>query len=185
MSRIGRKPIAIPENVIVDLTNYILKAKGLKGELILNIHRKMKVKIEGKQIIVERTGNDRISRSLHGLCRQLINNVIIGVDTGFEKKLELKGVGYRVQASGDTLNLNLGYSHPSEFKAPQGISFAVQKNIITIMGIDKQLVGQTAAQIRKLRPPEPYKGKGIRYVGELVRRKAGKAAKVGAGTTSA
>jgi len=181
MSRIGRKIIEIPEGVNIEIVQRHLTAKGPKGELALDINPRAKVVIDDQKITVTRKGNDRISRGIHGLTRQLVYNIIVGVKDGFEKKLEIKGVGYRVQLAGTTLNLSLGYSHPTEFKAPSGIVFEVQKNIISVKGIDKQLVGQTAARIRELRPPEPYKGKGIRYVGELIRKKAGKAAKVGSG----
>lgn len=184
MSRIGRKLIEIPESVTVELTDHRLKAKGPKGELFLDVNPRAKVVIENNKITVSRRGNDRISRGIHGLTRQLVYNIIVGVKDGFEKKLEIKGVGYRVQLTGADLNLSLGYSHPVEFKAPSGITFEVQKNFIIVKGIDKQLVGQTAAKIRELRPPEPYKGKGIRYVDELVKKKAGKAAKVGSGATA-
>lgn len=177
MSRIGKKIINIPENVNFEIIGRQIKVKGPKGELFLDIHPRVTVKVENKTISVSKAGNDKLSRSLHGLFRQLIANLIIGVTDGFEKKLELKGIGYRVQAAGDKLNLTLGYSHPIEFKAPKGISFGVEKNIMIIRGIDKQLVGETSAKIRNLRPVEPYKGKGIRYVGEIVIKKVGKAAK--------
>lgn len=184
MSRIGRKPIEILDGVSVELTDHHLKATGPKGELSLDVHPRAKVVIADKTVTITRKGNDRISRSIHGLTRQLIYNIILGVKDGFEKKLEIRGVGYKVQAVGADLNFSLGYSHPIEFKAPTGIAFEVQKNTISVKGINKQLVGQTAARIRELRRPEPYKGKGIRYVGELVRKKAGKAAKVGSGATA-
>jgi large subunit ribosomal protein L6 len=177
MSRIGKKIINIPENVTVEINNHQIKVKGPKGELNLDIHSRIDVKKVEKTITVSKTGNDKTSRSLHGLFRQLIANLITGVANGFEKRLELKGIGYRVQLAGEKLNLSLGYSHPIEFKAPKGIVFAVEKNIIVIKGIDKQLVGETAAKIRNLRPVEPYKGKGLRYVDEIVIKKVGKAAK--------
>ncbi len=177
MSRIGKKIITIPDNINVIMENRQIKVKGPKGELSLDLHPRIEIKIENKTIVVNKTGNDKLSRSLHGLFRQLIANLILGVNEGFEKRLELKGIGYRVQAAGDKLNMALGYSHPIEFKAPKGITFSVEKSIIIVKGIDKQLVGETAAKIRNLRPVEPYKGKGIRYVDELVIKKVGKAAK--------
>lgn len=185
MSKIGRKPIEIPNGVECEITDKVIKTKGPKGELSLEFDSKIKVKKTDNQIVVERANNSKPARALHGLTRQLIENNIIGVSKGFEKKLEVKGVGYRVSLAGNKLNLSLGYSHPVEFVAPETITFAVEKNVIIVKGINKQLVGQITAQIRKLRPPEPYKGKGIRYIDEVIKKKAGKSAKAGAAGTGA
>lgn len=185
MSKIGRKPIEIPSGVECNIENNIVTTKGPKGELTLELDSKIKVKKDNNQIIVERENNSKPARSLHGLVRQLIENNVIGVSKGFEKKLEVKGVGYRVSQAGNKLNLSLGYSHPIEFPAPAGIEFKVEKAIITVSGINKQQVGQIAAQIRSLRAPEPYKGKGIRYIDEVIKKKAGKSAKAGAAGTGA
>ncbi|MCX6806789.1 MAG: 50S ribosomal protein L6 [Candidatus Berkelbacteria bacterium] len=180
MSRIGKKPVTVPENVQIQIENHDIKVKGPKGELALEVHPKIKVEQKDNQIIVSRVSDSKSSRSLHGLFRNLIYNMIIGVCDGYKKELELKGVGYRA-ALGQTeggkqkLTLSIGFSHTVDVVAEEGINFNVNKNIITIEGIDKHLVGQTAAKIRSLRPPEPYKGKGIRYVGEVVRKKVGKA----------
>lgn len=177
MSRIGRKPILLLEGVKIEIAEQKIKISGPKGELSWQCHPKIKVVKEDNQILIQRQGNDKLACSLHGLTRRLIANMIEGVTNGFEKKLELKGVGYRATVQGEKLVLAVGFSHPLEIEAPQGISFQVQKNIITVSGIDKQLVGQVAAEIRSKRKPEPYKGKGIRYLDEIVRRKPGKAAK--------
>lgn len=185
MSRIGKKPIAIPEGVNLEINGEEIKVKGPKGELNLKINPKIRLKKEENQVIIERMGEDKLTRSLHGSTRQLVANMIQGVKDGFEKRLEIKGIGYRVQLAGDKLNLSLGFSHPQEFKAPSGINFSLEKNIIVVKGIDKQMVGQTAAQIRALKPPEPYKGKGIRYLGEEVKTKPGKAVKAVVGAPGA
>lgn len=185
MSRIGKQPVEIPAGVDVKLAGLTLTVKGPKGTLTLNVHQRMNVKIDGKNVLVERKGEDGLDRSLHGLTRTLISNMIIGVTTGYFKKLDIQGVGYRAELQGKNLKLALGFSHPVVFPAPTGITFEMdkeKKNIITISGIDKVLVGQTAADMRALRPPEPYKGKGIRYLGEVIRRKAGKAATAAAKT---
>lgn len=156
--------------------------KGPMGELSTEIYPQVKVEVSDQQVLVKRKKDDKTSRSLHGLTRALIANMVTGVEKGWQKKLELVGVGFRAQASGDKLTLNVGYSHPVEVEAPSGIKFAVEENTrVLVSGIDKILVGQVAASVRKVRPPEPYQGKGIRYSGEYVRRKAGKAGKVGAG----
>lgn len=182
MSRIGNAPITIPSNVTVDITGSKVTVNGPLGELNMEYLPKVKVEIIDNQIIVKRKNEDKFSKSLHGLTRSLINNMIIGVEKGWEKKLELVGVGYRAAAMGEKLSLAVGYSHPVEIAMPEGIKFNVVDNTkITLSGIDKIKVGQIAAKIRDVRPPEPYKGKGIRYVGEYIRRKAGKAGKVGAG----
>lgn len=175
MSRVGKNPIPIPDGVKVSLEECHLTVEGPKGKLEYDVSPRISVSIDGDRILVTRSNNLRQSRSLHGLTRALIANMVHGVSQGFEKKLEIQGVGYRATAQGDALNFQLGYSHPILFEPPAGISLAVDRNIVTVSGVDKQLVGEVAAQIRALRKPEPYKGKGIRYVGERVRRKAGKA----------
>lgn len=179
MSRIGKQPIIVPDGIEVMITDRHIKIKGPKGELECDFLPSVEVFHEGNQIIVKRKNDDKQSRSVHGLTRALINNMIIGVSEGFEKRLEIIGVGYRASTSGKKITLNLGFSHPIEYKAPEGVNIEMDKedkNIIIISGIDKQAVGEVAAQIRKFRPPEPYKGKGIRYIDEYVHRKAGKAA---------
>ncbi|MFD2756835.1 50S ribosomal protein L6 [Gulosibacter faecalis] len=178
MSRIGRLPIEIPAGVEVNLNGADVTVKGPKGELSLTVASPIEVKVEEGQVLVTRPDDERESRALHGLTRTLISNNIIGVTTGYTKDLEVVGTGYRVMAKGSDLEFALGFSHPVNVPAPEGITFKVEgQNKISIQGIDKQLVGETAANIRKIRPPEPYKGKGIRYAGEQVRRKAGKAGK--------
>lgn len=178
MSRIGKLPIAIPGSVNVTIDGQSVTVKGPKGELSLVIAEPIRAEVEDGQIIVTRPDDERDSRALHGLTRTLIYNDIIGVTDGYTKSLEVVGTGYRVQAKGNGLELALGFSHPVSFEAPEGISLAVEgNNKITVSGISKQAVGEVAANIRKLRKPEPYKGKGVRYAGENVRRKAGKAGK--------
>ncbi|MEK7171828.1 MAG: 50S ribosomal protein L6 [Patescibacteria group bacterium] len=179
MSRIGKQPVPIPSGVQMDIKDQTITLKGPKGSLTLNFHPRIKVKIDGQNVLVERSGDENLDRGLHGLTRTLISNAITGVAKGFSKQLDIQGVGYRVQLQGKNLELALGYSHPIKFPAPDGIAFEIdkdKKNILTVLGIDKCLVGQVSADIRSLRPPEPYKGKGIRYLGEQIRRKAGKAA---------
>jgi large subunit ribosomal protein L6 len=176
MSRIGKKPIEIPKGVEVKIEGTRVKVKGPKGALETEIHPEITVKIEGNQIKVERPSDKKFHRALHGTMRQLINNMIEGVTKGFSKELEIVGTGYRARMDGSKLVINIGFSHPVEIDPPQGIQFEVEgQNIIKVKGIDKQLVGNVAAAIRDIRPPEPYKGKGIRYRGEIIRRKAGKA----------
>jgi large subunit ribosomal protein L6 len=178
MSRIGKLPVAVPTGVEINLADLLVRVKGPKGELAQPILEHVTVKVEGGHLIVERKSDDKAGRSAHGLTRTLISNMIHGVTRGFRKSLELQGVGYRAAKSGNNLNLSLGYSHPVTFAAPAGIAFTVEgTNKIHIDGIDKQQVGQVAAEIRDLRPPEPYKGKGVRYEGEVVRKKMGKAGK--------
>lgn len=175
MSRIGKMPIAIPQGVDVEIDANAVKVKGPKGTLHRDMHKEMIIKHEDAQIIVERPSDSKSHRGLHGLTRTLISNMVEGVTKGFEKKLALEGVGYRAALSGTKLVLTVGYSHPVEFEPPEGISFEVPApNRISIKGFDKELVGQVAANIRKVREPEPYKGKGIRYEDEVVRRKEGK-----------
>lgn len=178
MSRIGKLPIGVPGSVTVNIDGQHVSVKGPKGELSLEVAEPISVSLEDGQITVTRPNDERESRSLHGLVRTLIFNNIIGVTEGYAKQLEVVGTGYRVQQKGNGIELALGFSHPVQFEAPQGITIEVEgNNKITVRGIDKQVVGETAANIRKLRKPEPYKGKGVRYAGEVVRRKAGKAGK--------
>jgi large subunit ribosomal protein L6 len=177
MSRIGRKPIEIPDGVEIDVKPGAVAVKGPKGELDQNVDRDMKVAIDDGTLTVTRPTDRGEHRALHGLTRSLIANMVEGVTDGFERRLEIQGVGYRANLQGKTLVLALGYSHPVNIEAPEGIEFEVpQPTEIVVRGIDKQLVGETAARIRKSRPPEPYKGKGVRYQGEHVARKVGKRA---------
>jgi large subunit ribosomal protein L6 len=180
MSRIGKLPIPVPSGVSVDVQESVVRVKGPKGELEQHILPLVSVRQQDGQVLVERQGDAKPSRAAHGLTRTLISNMVHGVTQGFRKSLEIQGVGYRVAKAGERLNLTLGYSHPVQFDAPAGITFAIEgTNRIHVDGIDKQRVGQVAAEIRGLRPPEPYKGKGIRYQGEFVRKKLGKAGKAG------
>jgi len=182
MSRLGKLPIKIPIGTEIKFQDNVIIVKGPKGELKQDMHPLVKLEIkdseEGKKEIVVSIKNDKDKkvRALWGLYRVLVNNMVEGVNKGYIKQLEINGVGYRAAASGNKLTFNLGFSHPVDFPLPAGISASVDKNIITVSGIDKQLVGETAAQIRKIRKPEPYKGKGIKYVDEVLRRKAGKTA---------
>ena len=175
MSRIGRLPIDIPAGVTVSVSGQDVSVKGAKGELTLAVASPIEVSVEAGQVLVTRPDDERESRSLHGLTRTLIHNNIIGVTEGYSKGLEVVGTGYRVAQKGGALEFALGFSHPVTFEAPAGVTLTVEgNNKITVSGIDKQAVGEIAAKIRKFRPPEPYKGKGIRYAGETVRRKEGK-----------
>lgn len=177
MSRVGNEIIEIPVGVSVNLEGSSLSVQGPKGQLEIKLRPEVKVEIEGVKLTVLRKKDGRVSRSMHGLTRSLINNMVIGVSQGWSKNIELVGIGYRVAGGSDSLSLSIGFSHPVSFKAPEGITFSVlDNNKVEISGIDKILVGQVAANIRKLKKPEPYKGKGIRYAGEYVRRKQGKAA---------
>ena len=178
MSRIGNKPITVPEGVEVTLNDNVITVKGPKGTLVKELHKNMKVVLEGNIVNVTRPDNEPLNRSLHGLTRTLINNMIVGVKDEFKRELEINGVGYRAQKQGNKLVMNLGYSHPVEMEAPEGITFDVPNpNQIIVRGIDKELVGQTAAVVRTKRPPEVYRGKGIKYAEEVIRRKEGKAGK--------
>ena len=178
MSRIGKLPITVPGGVDVKIDGQQVTVKGSKGELSLVVSEPIRVALEDGQVLVTRPDDERESRALHGLTRTLINNMIVGVTDGYSKALEVVGTGYRVQQKGTGIELALGFSHPVTFDAPEGIAIAVEgANKITVSGISKQAVGEAAAKIRKLKKPEPYKGKGIRYAGENVRRKAGKAGK--------
>ncbi|HEX2025532.1 MAG TPA: 50S ribosomal protein L6 [Actinomycetota bacterium] len=178
MSRIGKQPIAIPDDVKVEVDGGTVAVTGPGGSLRQTVDRDMRVTVEDGEVRVARPSDEREHRSLHGLTRSLIANMVEGVTKGFQKVLEIHGVGYRVALKGSDLELQVGFSHPVSFPAPQGVEFEVPApNRIVVKGIDKQLVGETAARIRRIRKPEPYKGKGIRYEGEYVRKKAGKAAK--------
>jgi len=179
MSQIGKLPIPIPSGVTVTLSGQTVTVKGPKGELSFTHHPDMKVEVADKEVIVSRPNDQKENRSLHGTTRALIGNMIDGVTKGFEKKLEVRGVGYRFNIGGKKLTLNLGYSHPIDFAVPEGITIVgdeENKNLMSIQGIDKQLVGETAARIREFRKPEPYKGKGVRYADEYVAMKQGKKA---------
>jgi large subunit ribosomal protein L6 len=177
MSRIGRQPVPIPEGVQIDLEPGQVSVKGPKGELAQRVNPDMKLQIEDGTLTVARPTERGEHRALHGLTRSLIANMVQGVTEGFEKRLEIQGVGYRARLQGKALELNVGFSHTVSVSAPDGIDFEVpQPTQVIVRGIDKQLVGETAARIRRVRPPEPYKGKGIRYAGEQVRRKVGKRA---------
>ncbi|AMT93385.1 50S ribosomal protein L6 [Brevibacterium linens] len=178
MSRIGKNPISVPSGVEVKVDGQDVAVKGPKGELSVTIAEPITVSLEDGVVTVARPDEERESRSLHGLSRTLINNMIVGVTEGYSKALEIVGTGYRVLPKGSNLEFALGYSHPIVVEPPEGISFSVDgQTKVAVHGIDKQLVGETAANIRKLRKPEPYKGKGVRYAGEIVRRKVGKAGK--------
>ena len=178
MSRIGRMPIAIPAGVTVEVAeNNKVTVKGPKGTLERVLAPEMEIKVEGAEIVVTRPNDLKRMKSLHGLTRTLINNMVVGVTAGYEKKLEVNGVGYRASKAGKKLTLNLGFSHPVEMEDPEGIEAVVEGNVITVKGIDKEKVGQYAAEIRDKRRPEPYKGKGIKYADEVIRRKVGKTGK--------
>lgn len=177
MSRIGKQPIAIPAGVTITVDDAAITVKGPKGELSQFTMPGVNVKVEGEEIIVTRDSDEKVHRSKHGLMRTLVSNMVEGVTKGFEKKLEITGVGFRVSLAGTTLKMFLGFSHEVEYKLPEGIQAKVEQLTITISGIDKQLVGQVAAEIRALKKPEPYKGKGIAYVGERILRKSGKSGK--------
>jgi large subunit ribosomal protein L6 len=177
VSRIGKQPIPLPDGVEVQLETGLVKVKGPKGELEERVSRDMTVEQDNGSIVVKRPSDRGEHRALHGLTRSLINNMVQGVTEGFEKRLEIQGVGYRAQLQGKKLVMSLGYSHPVEIEAPEGIDFEVPAPTqVVVRGISKQLVGETAANVRKQRPPEPYKGKGVRYQGEYVARKVGKRA---------
>lgn len=180
MSRIGKKPVAIPKGVTVQLADGLLKVKGPKGELSAAAHPAISFEIKSEEVVVKVNGEGKFYNALHGLWRALLNNMVTGVVSGFQKKLEIVGVGYRAEMKGSNLQLLLGYSHPILFKPPAGVAIELPSPTnIVVSGVDKQLVGQVAAKIRSFRPPEPYKGKGIKYDTEVVRRKAGKAAAAG------
>ncbi|MDX2215937.1 MAG: 50S ribosomal protein L6 [Oculatellaceae cyanobacterium bins.114] len=178
MSRIGKRPISVPTKVTVTIDGQYVAVKGPKGELSRTLPPEVEVVQDGENLQVNRRNESRPARQRHGLCRTLVANMVEGVSQGFQRRLEIQGVGYRAQVQGRNLTLSVGYSHPIQIEPPDGIQFAVENNTnVIVSGIDKEIVGNTAAKIRAVRPPEPYKGKGIRYSGEVVRRKAGKAGK--------
>lgn len=175
MSRVGKKPIPIPSGVNLSIKDEILTVKGGKGSLSRSIHPLVNLDISNTEASVQPVNDDRKGRALQGLTRSLIANMVIGVDKGFERVLEIEGIGYRAELKGSNLVLNIGFSHPVEFDLPEGVSAALDKNnVIRLSSIDKELLGRTAAAIRQFRPPEPYKGKGIKYANEFIKRKAGK-----------
>jgi large subunit ribosomal protein L6 len=180
VSRIGRLPVEVPQGVDVTIKGSHVRVKGPKGQLEHTFPAAMKISLKDGVVTVERPSDERNHRALHGMTRALINNMVTGVNKGFEKVLEINGVGYRAELSGEKLVVNVGYSHPVEVEPPEGITFEVETRArqIKVQGYDKAVVGQVAADIRKIRPPEPYKGKGIKYLDERIRRKAGKAGKV-------
>ena len=179
MSRIGKQPIAIPAGVEINVeAGNLVTVKGPKGTATQQLHKNMIIKVEGANVIVERPDDEALNKSLHGLTRTLLSNMVKGVTEGFVKQLEIVGVGYRAAKSGKTLTLNLGHSHPVTFEDGNGVTFEVpQPNLVLVKGIDNQVVGQVAAQVRATRPPEPYHGKGVKYSDEYIRRKSGKAGK--------
>jgi large subunit ribosomal protein L6 len=175
MSRIGKKPIAVPSGVTARVEGQMVSVKGPRGELSRSLHREMQIALDGDQITVARPSEEKKHKALHGLTRTLVANMVEGVSKGFVKTLELQGVGYKAEAKPYGVNLIVGFSHPVKYEAPKGIKISVEGNtVVKIEGVDKEAVGQVAAELRSVRPPEPYKGKGIRYQGEQVRRKAGK-----------
>ena len=175
MSRIGKKPIELPSGVSVQIEGQLIRVKGPKGELARTIHAELMLKQEGNQVLVGRPSEETRHKALHGLTRTLIANMVEGVAKGYQKTLEIQGVGYKAELNKTGITVIAGFSHPVQYQAPEGITFAVEANtIVRISGPNKELVGQVAAELRQIRPPEPYKGKGIRYQGERVRRKAGK-----------
>jgi large subunit ribosomal protein L6 len=175
MSRIGRKPVAVPKGVTLQVEGNTVAVKGPRGELRRSLHPDMEIALKDNQFTVARPSEEKRHKALHGLTRTLVQNMVDGVSKGFSKSLEIQGVGYKAEAKPYGVNLIVGYSHPVKYEAPKGIKITVDNNVmVKIEGADKELVGQVAAELRQVRPPEPYKGKGIRYVGEQVRRKAGK-----------
>jgi large subunit ribosomal protein L6 len=175
MSRIGKKPVTVPKGVTLQLQDHTVAVKGPKGELRRTLHEEMQLTFDKDQFTVARPSEDQKHKALHGLTRTLVQNMVEGVSKGFSKTLEIQGVGYKAEAKPYGVNLVVGYSHPVKYEAPKGIKISVDNNTtVKVEGADKELVGQVAAELRSVRPPEPYKGKGIRYVGEQVRRKAGK-----------
>ena len=174
MSRVGKKPITIPDKTTLTYKDRVLTVKGQKGTLTRTIHPAVDLQIDDGLVLVTMSKADNVTRALQGLTRSLVNNMVIGVTSGFERTLEISGIGYRAEVKGKNIEFNLGYSHPISFPLPDGISASVDRNVIKLNGIDKELLGQSAAKIRQLRPPEPYKGKGIKYAEERIQRKAGK-----------
>ncbi|OLD39776.1 MAG: 50S ribosomal protein L6 [Candidatus Rokubacteria bacterium 13_1_40CM_2_68_8] len=181
MSRIGRQPVTIPQGVKVLIDGAAVRAEGPKGKLMQPVPVGLSAKLENNQVVISRSGDDRKIRALHGLARALVANMVTGVKDGFERKLEIVGIGYRAQVQGRAIQLALGYSHPVIFALPEGITAEIDRQVsITLRGADKALLGQTAAKLRALRKPDPYKGKGIKYANEVIRRKVGKKAGAGA-----
>ena len=181
MSRIGRKPVSIPQGVKVNIDGAVVRAEGPKGKLMQPVPAGLSAKLENNQLVISRSGDDRKTRALHGLARALVANMVTGVKDGFERKLEIVGIGYRAQLQGRAIQLALGYSHPVIFSLPEGVTAEIERQVsITLRAADKAVLGQTAAKLRALREPDPYKGKGIRYSNEVVRRKVGKKAGAGA-----
>ncbi|QQG42028.1 MAG: 50S ribosomal protein L6 [Candidatus Woesebacteria bacterium] len=176
MSKIGRQPVKIVSGVTVEVTGQTVKTTGPKGVLTRHLPYGVKAEVKDGEVLVTVKGSSKLASSLHGTFRSIINNDVFGVSTGWSKKLELVGTGFRAELTGKTLSLTVGYSHPVKIEAPVGITFKIEKMIVTVDGFDKEIVGQVAADIRGVRPPEPYKGKGIKYVDEVIRRKPGKAA---------
>jgi large subunit ribosomal protein L6 len=174
MSRVGKKPVTIPEKVKIQYKDRIITVTGEKGSLTSTVHPAIDLAIDDKIIQVTMEKETRSNMALQGMVRSIVDNMLMGVSKGFEKSLEINGLGYRAEVKGNSIVFNLGYSHPSDFKLPEGVAASVEKSTVKLSGIDKQLIGQTAATIRKLRPPEPYKGKGIKYAAEKIQRKAGK-----------
>jgi large subunit ribosomal protein L6 len=175
MSRIGKRPITLPAKVTITINGQEVVVKGPKGELTRVLPAGVTVRTEGDTVNVDRVNDSRMARERHGLCRTLVANMVEGVSNGFSRRLEIQGVGYRAAVQGKNLNMNMGYSHPVLIEPPDGVQFQVENNTnVIVSGIDKEIVGNTAAKVRAVRPPEPYKGKGIRYAGEVVRRKVGK-----------
>lgn len=187
MSRVGKQPVIVPNGVTATVNGSIVTIKGPKGELKKEFHPKMKIEVQDNNIVVTREGNEKFEKAIHGLTRNLINNMVEGVTKGYVRKMEIVGVGYKANPNKNKINLTLGFTHPIELVAPVGIEFKLDpenKNIIIITGIDKEVIGQVAAKVRSYREPEPYKGKGIRYFGEKITKKAGKAAGAGAGASA-
>lgn len=177
MSRIGKQPIEIPDKIKIELEGQDITITGPKGQLAFSLPRELMVKKEGNRVVIEKTADSKKAKSLWGTWRSILNNAVLGVSQGFQKQLELVGIGFRGVKKEEMLELSVGYSHSVEFKAPDDIDIQISKNIITVSGIDRQKVGEVSAKIRSIRPPEPYKGKGIRYLGEEIKLKAGKVAK--------
>jgi large subunit ribosomal protein L6 len=181
MSRIGRKPLPLPKGVTLGQKPGAVSVKGPKGELTRLVPQGISVKVDGDKVVVMRADDSRDNRAKHGLVRAHLANMVKGVTDGWTRELEINGVGYRAEVSGDTLTMSLGYSHPVAFKLPKGVSAKVDKNRVALTSADRDLLGQTAAKVRELRPPEPYKGKGVKYVEEIIKRKVGKAGATGGG----
>ena len=180
MSRVGKKPVKLPEGVKAEIKDLSVVVEGPKGSIVVNLPELISAKLEDGSLLFEKKGESKVINSLHGTIQRVVSNAVMGVSRGWEKSLEIVGTGYRSKVEGKTLILTVGYSHPVKFEPPEGITFTVAENIVKVEGIDRRLVGQVAANIRRVRKPDPYKGKGMKYVGERIRRKAGKTAKTGA-----